>query len=512
MNKNPFYLPVVVDDRTRSGLQEFQLYVKDDPSRPWTLKDRQGPATTSFQFRPPQDGEYWFMVVTVDKYGRQSPADVSREGPQVVVVFDTQPPLVEIQQQPPSADGQWVKCEVRDLNPAPEKTRFEYQRADQQWCPGDTVSGQPDLFLIPAQVNFSGRVKVTAFDRAGNFTVRELDLRSTTAASINVGAQDRTPPKAFPLPQGVPAVKSFPPPGNPPPAVAQGSRGATNDGPILNPQGPGPEAGPRIDHDVMQATVRQQPAPQGGVPEDPTPVQPYTPHEHHVAKSPATPRNTGLPPTRKIVKDTHIKLEYQIAATGASGVGKVVVYMTPDQGQSWQMLCEDPDRRSPVEIELPREGIFGIRLVASNGHGFGADRPAPGETPDWWIEVDKTKPFVEMGSVSPGSGDDAAALWITWTARDKNLLPEPVDLYYAATREGPWTPIAKGIRNDGRYRWLAPAGMQLAYVRVVVTDKAGNTNLSETPQAVPLDDGTRPQVRVTNITAPGTGSRAPKGN
>jgi hypothetical protein len=59
--------------------------------------------------------------------------------------------------------------------------------------------------------------------------------------------------------------------------------------------------------------------------------------------------------------------------------------------QSWQRLGEDANRKSPVEIDLPGEGLFGVSLVVTNGRGFGGTPPSPGDSPDWWIEVDVTK-------------------------------------------------------------------------------------------------------------------------
>src|SRR5262249_41989154 len=153
------YLPVLIDDKVRTGLKEIQLYVKDHPSRPWGLKDRKGPAITSFEFHPPHDGEYWFTVVTVDKMNRQTPADVQREGPGVIVVHDTQAPKVDIRQLQSTPEGQWVQCEVHDLNPDPAKTRFEYQTRDQVWRAGEVVPGRADAFIIPAQAMFNGQVK-----------------------------------------------------------------------------------------------------------------------------------------------------------------------------------------------------------------------------------------------------------------------------------------------------------------------------------------------------------------
>src|SRR5262249_21071272 len=149
-------------------------------------------------------------------------------------------------------------------------------------------------------------------------------------------------------------------------------------------------------------------------------------------------------------------LEYKIEQTGPSGVGRVQIWMTRDRGQSWESLGEDADRTSPAEVVLPGEGVFGVTLVVSNGRGFGATPPASGDSPDWWIEVDVTKPRGELVSVFPGNNGDRGVMLITWNAGDKTLGRERVDLYWSANRDGPWMTIAKGLKNDRQYRWTVP--------------------------------------------------------
>src|SRR5262249_38731269 len=222
------------------------------------------------------------------------------------------------------------------------------------------------------------------------------------------------------------------------------------------------------------------------------------------APGPATPlgRNQELPAINKqIVNNTHVVLEYQIEQMGASGIGKVEIWLTLDQGRTWQKHSEDADRKSPAEIDLPGEGLYGVSLVVSNGRGFGGTPPSAGDNPDWWIEVDQTRPLAEITHVRPGAIDEAGALHIAWNARDKNLGMSPVDLSHAAKKDGPGTPIAKGLRNDGHYRWTVPGDLGAhAYIRMVVTDQAGNVAQCETSQPVPLDDLSRPRGRVVGVT------------
>ncbi len=514
MNKSVFYLPIHIDERARANLREIQLYVKDNPTMPWRPADKAQPSASVFPFRPPQDGEYWFTVVTVDRAGRQMPPDVSREAPGVIVVQDSQKPQIVVRPLPPAADGQHVQCEVQDANPDPSRTRVEYQTADQVWRAADPVPGRPNTFCIPQQAMHTGMVKALAADRAGNVSEQVINI-SHVAMSPHVGG----PPR--PLPNSLPGgpVAPAPSPGVLPPTGQGPAQGVVRAGGLDSGHGVVTTAAqlPAVGGDrPIDNQPRRVPSP----PDMPVPgnageanVGSSRPQPDHFGQ-PRPPRGVGsnVPVTRKVVNHKHVTLEYQLEAVGASGVGKVEVYVTGDQGQSWQKLCEDTDHRSPVEIDLPGEGVYGVSLVVSNGRGFGGQPPAPGDTPDWWIEVDSTPPVAELYSPRPGAGQDAAALLITWNARDKNLTAEPVDLFYAVNREGPWTSIARGVKNDGRYRWVVPQEIgKLVFVQMVVTDKAGNTYKCHTAQAVALDDGSRPRAHVIDA-APPTSKLPPSGN
>lgn len=164
-------------------------------------------------------------------------------------------------------------------------------------------------------------------------------------------------------------------------------------------------------------------------------------------------------------------------------------------------MGEAHDHKSPVEIDLPGEGLFGVSLAVHNGRGFGGTPPGAGDAADWWIEVDTTRPTGEFQGVQPAVGANDGGLVINWTAQDKNLGSEPIDLYYSVHRDGPWQIIAKGLKNDGHYRWSVPndAGAQ-AFLRLVVTDRAGNSMHCDTAQPVALDDMSRPRGHVVGVT------------
>jgi hypothetical protein len=487
MSKNVFYLPVIIDERMRSNLREVQLYVKENPTRPWMLKEKAPPSATGFTYRGTQDGEYWFAVVTVDKNGRMTPADLTTEPPGLVVVLDTQLPQLDVRALPASGEGLVVRCEVRDANPDPMKTRMEYQTPDRVWRGADVLPNQPDTFVIPQQALFNGMLRVSATDRAGNLATREFNLGAVAASTTSTPHAAPHAPSPALVPD--PAVETAGGPAAPPlPQILSSPRPTDS----LMPEKCGPALPP--------PTVTKAPA-------APTHSAPATPVSYQITDSSAKRINTagsGRPANpslvRQIVNNTHVFLEYQIEQLGPSGVGKVEVWLTRDQGQSWARIGEDPDRKTPVEVDLPGEGLFGVSLVVSNGRGFGGTPPSPGDAPDWWIEVDVTKPTAELLGVQPALGQDDGGLVINWSARDKNFGAEPIDLYYSVHREGPWQVIAKGLKNEGHYRWAVPtdAGAQ-AYVRVVATDRAGNTVHCDSAQPVALDDLSRPRGHVVGV-------------
>src|SRR5262249_53577454 len=72
-----------------------------------------------------------------------------------------------------------------------------------------------------------------------------------------------------------------------------------------------------------------------------------------------------------LTNSTHISLEYEVSRMGPSGLAKVELYVTPDDGRTWQLLTNDPKLMSPISAELPGEGVFGLTLVLTNGAGHG---------------------------------------------------------------------------------------------------------------------------------------------
>jgi hypothetical protein len=492
LKKSELSLPIVIDKRVQPSLREVQLWFKDSPAQPWKFSQRALPSQLEFRFKAPKDGEYWFTIVTVDRTGRQSPADLRNEPAGVVVVVDTQAPEVDVRQLAGAGEGTCVQCVVHDANPDAARTHFEFQTGDQVWRPLDPEPGKPGMYHIPPQAVTTGMVKVEVTDRAGNSVSREVNLNA--AAQAVAAARSLPAPPASGKTARVAAATADGGPKLPPP-----EQGGVVQAAYQEPEDAAQNSAPAVPEATQQArrsvpAPRSMPAPPAG--------------DDGAAEQPARREaQTGTMPTagaRRLVNTRHVFLDYKIDQTGPSGVGKVEIWMTRDRGQSWEKVGEDTDRVSPAEVDLPGEGLYGLMLVVSNGRGFGATPPASGDSPDWWIEVDLTKPVAELLSVLPSQAGEPGAMVITWNARDKNLGPGPVDLYWAANRKGPWVVMARRLKNDRQYRWTVPAevGAQ-AFIRMTVTDLAGNVTELVTPEAVPIDDLSRPRIRVVGISTGG---------
>ena len=495
-----FHLPVQMDERTRANVREICLYVKSGTGD-WVRQETGLPNMTQFNYRVPRDGEYWFSLVTIDKAGRMTPADVSQEPPGLRVMVDTQPPVIDVEPYT-SPEGEFcLRCQVRDANADPKSIKASYhdQAGDHAV---EAVPGAPGLFKVVGRELLNQPLRITASDLCGNTASREVNVRDMAVAAL----QPKTPATA-PLTMP-PPLPTAPVPTAPVPTVETARTEVHKTAFSTLP--PIPDSAR-----TLPAPPPLPPATASTVPALPTslPMLPTIPPAPGSAKELAAPNPAGAAAPsnspKQIINTTHATIDYRIDQVGPSGVGRVEVYLTSDGGLNWQRLQEDPDRRSPAEIDLPGEGLFGIRLVITNGNGFGGTPPVRGEAPTCWIEVDTTVPFVQMRPIEAAQN---GVMELRWSASDKNLTAEPVSLYYRTRPDGPWQAIARNLKNDGAYRWKFPRdqGSQF-FVKIEVADLAGNISHVQTPNPIVLDI-TEPRATVLGITGMSRHVTPPTGN
>lgn len=546
LNKPHVHLPIEIDGNYRTQISSLVLYAKEGANGAWSLRDKAAPMQTSFTFKAPHDGEYWFRIVAIDNQGRSHPDDLAKD-PQdaVVVIVDTTVPGLDIAYLGNAPEGQIIQCDTRDANPDLLKTRFYYQTRDQVWRSLEPLPDQPNVFCVPAQAALTNFIRIVATDLAGNSNARTLNLSELAVAAPKTAPRSPQPAAMQPpvMQPAMPAVAVAPPimqqPATPQIAAAPPSMQPT---PVATPiatvvTAPNVAVPSPIIVETTSSDEARSPLPQRINVISSTPIQtPPTPvvitngpasggpsldTPPAIKSAPAAPSaiettsgtmSKQTPPVAmQIVGNTQVYLNYAVENVGASGVGKMEIFATSDRGQSWKKVAEENQGKNPVQVNLPGEGTFGLKAVVSNGRGFGAQPPQAADPADWWVEVDTTKPKATITGIRPGGANEAGSVHIFWQAEDKNLNQDSVELYYAPSREGPWSPIGKNLKNNGQHRWQPPVEVGAhVFIRLLVRDTAGNIGLSETTQPVPLDDMSRPRIRLLTVTpSPATTFNSP---
>jgi hypothetical protein len=208
------------------------------------------------------------------------------------------------------------------------------------------------------------------------------------------------------------------------------------------------------------------------------------------------PRAAG--PAVRLVNTKRIHVNYEVKDVGPSGVAGVELWYTQDS-RTWKKFEGALQKQPPYVVEVTDEGLYGFTLVARSGAGLSKQPPQAGDLPQVWVEVDTTKPTVKLIDTEAGFSAKAQNLIVRWTASDKNLAAKPITISYAEQTEGPWTPLATNLENNGRYVWQLPASVpKRLFVRVEAADTVGNVGLAQSPQPL-LIDLAQPTVAILGV-------------
>jgi len=193
------------------------------------------------------------------------------------------------------------------------------------------------------------------------------------------------------------------------------------------------------------------------------------------ARTPAVSASLPKGERPRMTNSKRFNLDYSVDAVGPSGVEKVELWVTRNGGRDWDLGWLDEDLESPLLVEVENEGIYGFRVVVVGRNGLASQSPRAGDLADLWVGVDVTKPIAEITSAAYGSDSYAGQLDIRWNAVDDHLGSRPVSLSFSEKPDGPWTPIASGLPNNGQYLWRVDSRVPgQFYLRLEVRDEAGN--------------------------------------
>jgi hypothetical protein len=558
MQSRNFRIPISpINAESRKKIKELQLFVSEDEGRTWNQKSSGPPEQTGFDFHAPHDGIYWFTVVVVDQAGNLSPRDPYKSAPGQKVLIDTVKPNARIVSAERRGDEIVVSWDIQEDHPDLSTLKVQYHATDlASWF---SVTDAPKVLAGQARFSFMNNgpaiVRVEMLDKAGNMggaqtevAAKAVSSTSLMPASTRDGPALASPPSTLnsaPVPGGPFAATQTTgsPAGFPAANQTYNPNTAYNSNPTYNQSAttvPAPvrsttdyrppvrqdtEYRPPVRQDVDRTPPPFMPQADPRAPSDnvwiPSQVQPgathqqvsgiYIPETSNSRYSPPNgyvqPQSTArfpsgpLPPLT-ITNSTEVTLNYEVTGAGPSGVGSVELYITQDDGLTWQRFADDPRCKPPMTVNLPGEGIYGLRLVVGSRAGLGRRAPRNGDVPQMRVQVDMTAPTAKL-MYPQADAHRRDVLYLSWTASDPNPAPNPVTLLWSERQDGQWHTIADQLTNSGRYTWQLTQDLPVkVYLRILVRDAAGNVAVDELPQPV-LVDLHEPEGQILSISSGG---------
>ncbi len=524
-----FRIPFNLNAEGRDRVKELHLLYSEDQGYHWRSSSKTFPDHPTFTFRSSHDGEYWFAVQTVTIDGKVSPALDATVEPNLKVIVDTFPPTLLLDPDGRRGSVASVRWEVKDENLDLKSLVVEYQ------VEGVGVWRRVPIKrpkLIGGQQWDAGtaeaiKVRASVTDKAGNLAEAAIELPEGTAGPGDLVMNDsgsEVPPGVAPVPDGPDAEIMAGPSFTPVTPRASAKRKQTS-GPARSGQTTRaiiPQAGSTRGGRSAESDWDRDQGSRGVARSAPPVVDPPSmdlfPQTDNGLRGSSGPRSgdpaANNPPalTQAPVRDgagstllvgnPRFKLQYAIDDAGPSGPATVELWITQDGGRTWIRRGDDPDRASPIDIDLGGEGTYGLYLVARSASGMGDQPPAPGDPPQSWVEVDSTPPAVQFQPPQVGTGVNAGKVAIAWRASDLHLPPRSVVLSWRLDQPGaPWQTIADAQENAGQFVWTVPATVpQRFHVKVEAIDSVGQRGSAETTEmGAIMVDRSRPRSRIIGL-------------
>lgn len=512
-------IPIRVNDARRGEIRELELHVSTDMGRTWTLIGRANPNDKAFPFNAKADGLYWFAVCAVDKNNRREPEDMATAPPALKVLIDTAHPALQIVAIDRVGEEVQVAWECSDSQADPNSLRLEYRPAGTEptavWTPVPVANQLNGTYRFRPVHGGAITLRMQITDSAGApaTVVKDVPAAAVAAAPPPVTTVYQNPPPApapimtpptpaiqqttsvapppvAPLPAMPNAVSAPPPMPEAPPAMPAASN------PIAPPTPPAMEA-PATPPALAPLRSTNEPAPR---PTGPT----------ELAPPPSAPAAHGSPTDVQHVRDRQVAIDFDVDRKGPSGVKKIEVYVTQDDGQTWYKYSETANTTPPLQLDLPpRDGLYGFCMVLWSGVGQSEGPPRAGDAPHFKLLVDRTLPQVSLFEPVLDSNQPNALL-VRYKAADANLVPGSVSLYWKGRPDQPWQPLAAGSpRPSAQFAgvqecsWTLPPDVpNSVYLRVTARDQAGNVGEFVTRDPVTVDLN-KPVARVKAVVPAG---------
>ncbi|MCD8140386.1 MAG: hypothetical protein LUE17_11520, partial [Planctomycetaceae bacterium] len=200
-----------------------------------------------------------------------------------------------------------------------------------------------------------------------------------------------------------------------------------------------------------------------------------------------------VPSNAQVTRFTRFNLRYTLRDIVADGVQKVDFYISDDMGATWSYYGEDPDRISPMTVEVSGEGVYGFVCVATDRYGNREREPQPRTRPETVIVVDRTPPNAAWLAPRQDILGRGQLIDMSWESSDDHFGETPVKIQYATNatsnhdRNANWTDLVTNRPANGTYSWTPPASERYNF-RLIAEDRAGNMAVAYCPATVAIDN------------------------
>lgn len=494
-------------ERDRKAIRQVKLYVARNGENTWYQESAVPPDRDAFNYFAKEDGIYWFTMVEEDLQGKNVPTDLTRTPPDLKVIVDTVPPRVQFTNAKRNGEEIVAEWTLDDKHPDDSKTQVHVRPVGTElWQEVTLPAGSKSGVRFNPGTSGAIQIRVTAFDVAGNRSegMREVSGSSAgTTTTTSMSPTTAVPPTTPVTPTGGSGAP-IPPPDSLAPLAPSGPVA-----PAAPPAIGGPGTTPIHANNVLPSA--QPPRTAAG----PAPVAVWS--GNLAASTPTVEVSRG-----QTINYLAFDLGYDVETRGPSGISRVDLWVTRDDGRTWLKWSQSDGKGSSVRVNLgvpgnPQpEGTYGFRVVPVSGAGLSEREPAAGDAPDLRVVVDVTPPQLDL---FPPVGDPNSSdtLVIQWKATDKNFPEDPITIEWSDKPSGPWqpvaaandlvqatasTPSARRLPNSGSFAWRVPSGLPpRVYLKVVARDSAGNEKTVVTRDPV-LIDLVKPRAKVSGIVGP----------
>lgn len=465
MNQRGFQIPIKIQPERINDVRELYLYVSPDRGKTWEIYSKALPTAKAFDFFSAADGLLYFSIAVIDQRGKQDPLDVYKAPIGLKVHVDTVKPVLRLSRATRVGDEVEVAWEISEERPEWTSLKLEWKPTEatsSPWTPLPAQPGERGTWRFRPNVAGDLTLRLSLRDQGGNEAIEEMAVAGgTMLQDRNVARASETAP--------------MPPIGGntPPPPVA----------PTPNP--------------TTTTSAASPPLPRVANEPPPSPIGSST----GVTPTAAMPTRSALPQLQ-IVNKKQMKLAFDVTRVGPSGLGAVDVYVTEDEGGTWEKAVSGPGENLPVSpetnsagplrgtvtVQIPKEGKpIGYYLVVKSRAGLGKPAPVPGESPHVRLECDTVLPNAELYAPQPDAGRGPSVV-LTWKAEDRNLAQNPISLEWSGDGKT-WEFIGDAqLPNTGRYAWPIPAKIPpKVHLRLTVRDTAGNVAIAQTGEPVLID-------------------------